>query len=592
MKKSIFTIFTSLFFCWHSLYSLDTLYRTPPNIVLILVDDAALMDFGCYGGEASTPNIDRLANQGTMFLNHHALLMCAPSRSMLLTGHDSHQTGIPNLPVFTPPEYMSKPNYEGILNDKVYTVATRLKDKGYHTYISGKWHLGHTDKTLPTKRGFDRSYILDASGADNYEHKPYLPIQSSKPPWFKDGQRIDLPEDFYSSKNLVDEMINFMEETPKDDNPFFAYIAFQAIHIPVQVPKEYTEKYIETYEKGWGTIRQKRFDNAKKLNLIPSDAPLGDMLPVLQKWDALSEDEKKYKAKAMAVNAGMLEAMDVHIGRYLQYLEAKGKLENTVFVITSDNGPEASSVGDVKSMKAWMKYKGYHTDYERLGEKGSFNYIGPEFASAAASPSSYFKFYAGEGGLRVPLIFSGANIPIGNSINGFSLISDITPTLVSIAGIKNPKEAPVGPMTGKNLLPLIKSEKEFVYNPNEPIAIEAAGHSALFKGDMKIVRNGRPYGDGEWRMYNLKKDPGEIYDLKNQEPQKFAKLIRDYSDYTKKYDVLEMGINYEPLNEIQNKFIVKLGRAVRPWLIGLVILIIGIILWSRKRRNHLNISKK
>ena len=433
---------------------------------------------------------------------------------------------------------------------------------------------------------------MDASGADNYEHKPYLPIQSSKPPWFKDGQRIDLPEDFYSSKNLVDEMINFMEETPKDDNPFFAYIAFQAIHIPVQVPKEYTEKYIETYEKGWGTIRQKRFDNAKKLNLIPSDAPLGDMLPVLQKWDALSEDEKKYKAKAMAVNAGMLEAMDVHIGRYLQYLEAKGKLENTVFVITSDNGPEASSVGDVKSMKAWMKYKGYHTDYERLGEKGSFNYIGPEFASAAASPSSYFKFYAGEGGLRVPLIFSGANIPIGNSINGFSLISDITPTLVSIAGIKNPKEAPVGPMTGKNLLPLIKSEKEFVYNPNEPIAIEAAGHSALFKGDMKIVRNGRPYGDGEWRMYNLKKDPGEIYDLKNQEPQKFAKLIRDYSDYTKKYDVLEMGINYEPLNEIQNKFIVKLGRAVRPWLIGLVILIIGIILWSRKRRNHLNISKK
>ena len=592
MKKSVLAI---LFLWGHFLLGQDvqdSLNISPPNIVLIVVDDAALMDFGCYGGEASTPNIDRLANQGTMFLNHHALLMCAPSRSMLLTGHDSHQTGIPNLPIFTPPEYVTKPGYQGILNDKVYTVATRLKGKGYHTYISGKWHMGHTDKTLPTKKGFDRSYILDASGADNYEHKPYLPTQSSKPPWFKDGQRIDLPEDFYSSKNLVDEMINFMEETPKDNNPFFAYIAFQAIHIPVQAPKEYTEKYIETYEKGWGTIRQKRYDNAKKLNLISSDAPLGDMLPVLQKWNALSEDEKKYKAKAMAVNAGMLEAMDVHIGRYLQYLEKTGKIENTVFVITSDNGPEASSVGDVKSMKAWMKYTGYHTDYERLGEKGSFNYIGPEFASAAASPSSYFKFYAGEGGLRVPLIFSGANIPNGNSINGFSLISDITPTLVSIAGIENPKEAPVGPMTGKNLLPLIKSEKEFVYNPDESIAIEAAGHSALFKGDMKIVRNGRPYGDGIWRLYNLRKDPGETYDLKETHPQKFAEMIRDYSDYTEKYGVLEMGINYEPLLEIQNKFVAKLGKRIRPWLLVIIALMVGIIFWRRKKRKKMNISKE
>ena len=567
--------------------SQDSLNTSPPNIVLIVVDDAALMDFGCYGGEASTPNIDRLANQGTMFLNHHALLMCAPSRSMLLTGHDSHLTGIPNLPIFTPPEYTNKPDYNGILNDKVYTVATRLKDKGYHTFISGKWHMGHTDKTLPTKRGFDRSYILDASGADNYEHKPYLPTQSSKPPWFKDGQRIDLPKDFYSSRNLVDEMINFMEEAPQDDDPFFAYIAFQAIHIPVQVPKEFTEKYIETYEKGWGAIRQQRYENAKKNNLIPTEAPLGNMLPVLQKWEALSEEEKKYKAKAMAVNAGMLEAMDFHIGRYLEYLEKTGEMENTVFVITSDNGPEASSVGDVKSMKAWMKYQGYHTDYERLGEKGSYNYIGPEFASAAASPSSYFKFYAGEGGLRVPLIFSGANIPTGNSINAFSLISDITPTLVSIAGIENPKEAPVGPMTGKNLFPLIKSEKEFVYKPDEPIGIEAAGHSALFKGDMKLVRNGRPFGDGIWRLYNLKTDPGETHDLKESQPQKFAELIHDYDDYTKKYGVLEMGINYEPLLEIQNKFIAKLGKRIRPWLLVIIAFMFGIIIWRRKKRKHL-----
>lgn len=588
MKKSTFIFLFFLFLNWNLLPAQDSLKNISPNIVLILVDDAALMDFGCYGGEANTPNIDRLAKGGTMFLNHHASPMCAPSRSMLMTGYDSHLTGVPNLPIFTPPEYADKPGYQGVLNNKVYTVATRLKKKGYHTYTTGKWHLGHSEETLPTKRGFDRSYILDASGADNYQHRPYLPTQSSKPPWYKDGELIDLPEDFYSSKNLVDEMIQFMEEAPEDENPFFSYLAFQAIHIPVQAPKEFTEKYIDTYERGWGAIRQQRYENAKRLSIIPSDAPLGDMLPVLKKWESMSEDEKKYKAKAMAVNAGMLEAMDFHIGRYVQYLESKGKLDNTIFIITSDNGPEASSVGSVASMKMWLKYVGYNQDYERLGEKGSYNYIGAEFASAAASPSSFFKFYAGEGGLRVPLIFSGPKIPSDTSIVAFSMITDITPTILSLAGIDKPEIALTGSMTGKNLFPVIKGEIENAYASNESIGMEAAGQCALFKGDLKLVRNGRPYGDGEWRMYNLKKDPGETYDLKNEQPQNFAELINDYSDYTKKYGVLEMGINYEPLNEIQNKFVAKLGKSIRPWLLGFVLLLVGFIYWRRRRRQMSN----
>lgn len=564
--------------------SLTTKNTEAPNIVLILVDDAALMDFGAYGGEAATPNIDRLANGGTIFTNYHTSPMCAPSRSMLLTGYDSHLTGVPNLPIFTPPEIATRPGYEGILNNKVETVATRLKRKGYHTYVTGKWHLGHTEETLPSKRGFDRTYILDASGADNYEHKPYLPTQDSKPPWFKDGQRVDLPEDFYSSRNLVDEMISFMEETPKDDNPFFAFLAFQAIHIPVQAPKEFTEKYIEVYEQGWGAIRHQRFENAKKLGFIPENAQLGDMLPVLQKWDNLSEEDKKFNAKAMAVNAGMLEAMDFHIGRYIKYLEDKGEFDNTVFIITSDNGPEASSTGSVKSMSLWLKYEGYHRDYDRLGEKGSFNYIGPEFASAAASPSAFFKFYAGEGGLRAPLIFSGPNIPISESKTAFSMVTDITPTILSIAGIEQPKEAAAGPMTGKSLFPLINNETDIVYDPDETIGMEAAGQCALYKGNMKLVRNGRPYGDGIWRLYNLAVDPGETNDLAKSSPGLFAEMIKHYSDYTTKYGVLEMGINYEPLSEIQNKLKAQLQKAIRPWFFGFLVLLVGLYIWKRTKK--------
>ena len=553
---------------------------------MILVDDAALQDFGAYGGEAATPYIDMLAQNGTLFTQYRATLMCAPSRAMLLTGYDSHLTGVPNLPIFTPPEYADKPGYKGILNKEVETIATRLKRQNYQTYTTGKWHLGHTEATLPSKRGFDRTYILDASGADNYDHKPYLPTQESKPPWFKDGERIDLPDDFYSSKNLVDEMIQFMEEEENTEVPFFAYLAFQAIHIPVQAPKEYTEKYISTYEQGWDVIKQQRFEKAKILNLIPTDAVMGSMPEGLRPWSDLDAEKQRYMAKAMAVNAGMLESMDYHVGRYIKYLKTQNKFDNTTFIITSDNGPEASAVGDVKSMQLWMKYvAGYHTDYDRLGEQGSFNYIGPEFASACAGPSAFFKFYAGDGGLRVPLIMSGVGIPQGETESAFCRVTDITPTILSLAGIDKPKRAPAGPMTGRSIYPLLTNEKEKIYEDNEPIGIEAAGHGALYKGDYKLVRNGRPYGDGIWRLYNIKSDPGETQNLSDVQPAKFNELIKDYDDYTKEFGVLEMGINYEPLNEIQSKFLAQLQQSIRPWLIGFLVLIIGIFLVRKMRRS-------
>lgn len=556
----------------------DTL--TPrPNIVLILVDDAALMDFGAYGGEASTPNIDKLANRGTMFTNYRTSPSCAPSRAMLLTGMDSHLTGVPNLPLFLPPEQVGEPGYEGILNDKVQTVATRLKQNGYSTYITGKWHLGHTDKTLPTKRGFDRSFILDASGADNYEHKAYLPTQS-KPPWYEDGQLIDLPTDFYSSRNLVDKMMQFMEEDTHQDNPFFAYLAFQAIHIPVQAPKEFIDKYEGVYDKGWDEIKKERFEKSKALGLVPAGVDMGAMLPQLTRWETESADDKKLKAKAMAVNAAMLEAMDFHIGRYMEYLAKKGELDNTVFVITSDNGPEASDPSLVPGMDLWLKSVGYHRAYETLGEKGSWNFIGPQFASAAAGPSSYFKFYAGEGGLRVPLIISGASLPKGQKKDAFSFVTDVTPTILDIAGIANERT----PFSGRSLYPVIKGDTNRVYQAAEAIGVEVAGHSALYKNGNKLVRNGLPYGDNIWRVYNLQTDPGEMQDLAATDKALFDDMMKEYKQYASTVGVLEMPLNYSVMGEIQRKIKVQIVDKVTPWLIGLVVLLIG--LFVRRRRSR------
>lgn len=577
MKSTL--LFGLLFFTCATLALADSTTRRP-NIVLILADDVGLMDFGVYGGEAATPNIDKLANKGTIFTNHHASPMCAPSRAMLMTGYDSHLTGVPNLPLFLPPDYSNKPGYEGILNDRVQTVATRLKHSGYRTFMTGKWHLGHTAETLPSKRGFDRTFILNASGADNYEHKAYLPGQI-KPPWYEDGKEIELPEDFYSSRNLVDKMIEFLEEAPSDGHPFFSFLSFQAIHIPVQAPKEFVDKYRGVYESGWDELRNKRFEKAKALGLVPAEANLGEMLPSLQKWDNLSAEDKQMKANGMAVNAAMLEAMDFHIGRYMEYLEQRGELDNTVFIITSDNGPEGSDAVQVAGMGLWMQSVGYHRDNDRLGQKGYFGFIGPEFASASAGPSAFFKFYAGEGGLRTPLIFSGPGIPAGEKKHAFSFITDITPSILDIAGVNISPNSPEIPLTGKSLYPVIQDQSEWVYEADEPIGMEAARQSALFLGDMKLVRNGNPYGDGKWRMYNLKYDPGETKDLASGNPEQFEKLMQHYKDYSAKVGVIEMPEDYDVYVEIQYKFLRKIRDNGWPWLLGFVVLSLGFFMRKR-----------
>ena len=139
-------------------------------------------------------------------------------------------------------------------------------------------------------------------------------------------------------------------------------------------------------------------------------------------------------------------------------------------------------------------------------------------------------------------------------------------------------------MTGKSLLPAIGDESALVYREDEPIGVEAAGHSALFKGDYKVTRNARPLGDLKWRLYNIKKDPGETNDLSESHPRLFAELIKDYADYTQKMGVLEMGSEYEAQVELANKIAAIIGIAIQPWLIGFIVTLVGLFVWRRRVR--------
>lgn len=564
----------------------------PPNLVVLLMDDAAFMDLGVYGGEARTPNIDALAAAGSMFTRYYTSPLCSPSRAMLLTGMDNHLTGVSTIPEVLPKEHEGKPGYTMRLEPGVATLAERLKPLGYRTLMSGKWHLGSGEGDLPSFHGFDRSFALDASGADNWEDKSYMPYYADAP-WYEDGAPAKLPDDFYSSKFIVDQMITYLNEVA-DEAPVFAYLAFQAVHIPVQAPAEFTANYDGVYDAGWDEVRRARWERAKALGFIPEAAGLAPIAAPLRPWTSLTPDEQKLYAARMEVNAGMIEAMDFHIGRLVEHLKASGRYDNTVFIITSDNGPEPTRGDDDRRLKLWMDMNGYHLGLEGMGEKGSWGFIGPEWAMAAASPHDKFKFLGSEGGIRVPFILAGASLAEGARIDARAHVADIAPTLLALAG--GPSElAGAKPMTGRSLLPLLRGEANAVYSPDDAIVIEVSGNAAVIRGDHKLTRNQKPHGDGIWRLYDLTKDPGETEDLSAALPDLRTQLLAEYAAYVERVGVLEVPEGYNSLAEVTRHTMARQSEQYRPFLIGGALFLIALIggaiwLWRRMRarRGRLN----
>ncbi len=554
-----------------------------PNIVMIVVDDAALMDFGAFGGEARTPNIDRLARQGAMFSAYHTSPLCSPSRAMLLTGLDNHRAGVATIEEVLPPAQRGKHGYGLHFETGVLTIADRLRAGGYRTLMAGKWHLGHGPGDLPNSHGFDRSLALDASGADNWAAKPYMPYYKEAP-WFEDGRKARMPKAYYSSDLLVDRLTGYIDEKPAGSQPFFAYLAFQAVHIPVQAPKAYSDHYRGRFDGGWTAVRQARAARAKALGLIPADAPVADMPAFARAWDSLPPKEKALYARTMEVYSGMLEAMDADIGRLMTHLTERGELDNTLFVITSDNGPEPSDPVHAPGMDLWMALHGYRWKLDGLGEKGSLTYIGRDWASALSAPGSLFKFYAAEGGLHVPLIISGPGIAAGTRVSSPAFAIDITPTLADFA------QAPAAPgalaMDGASLRPVLTGQSPRTHDPDQPIGVEVSGNSALFLGDFKVTRNRPPIGDGRWRLYDLKADPGETRDLAAAQPERFQAMLADYAAYEARVGVQALPPGYTTDRQLAGNAIAKQGGVIVAAVGGLVLAILGLIGWLVWRRRR------
>ena len=561
-----------------------------PNIVVLVADDWGYSDVGAFGSEIATPNIDTLAREGVRFSDFHVTASCSPTRSMLLTGVDNHRNGVGNMPETMPDEHLGKPGYSGVLNDNAITVASLLRDAGYHTYITGKWHLGKTPDTLPDNRGFDRSFIQADSGSDNWEERPYAPLYD-KAAWFENGQPAHLPKDYYSSTFIVDKALEYIAADRQGGKPFFAYLGFQANHVPVQAPREMIDKYRGRYDQGWTALREARRDRAVALGLIPPGVGMQTMASTAD-WNAFDEHEKRYEARRMEVYAGMAETMDQQIGRFIAHLKATGEYDNTVFVFLSDNGSEPTDPYTIPAVRLWLEMN-YTRQLERLGSKGAFTSIGPSWASAAASPLGGYKFFAGEGGLRTPLIVAGVPGIQANQISrAFTHVTDIVPTLLEVAGVPAHKSEYQGravePLIGSSLVPVLQGSAERVHPEDQPIGYELSGSAALFKGDYKLVKSLKPVGNEQWHLYNIVTDPGEVIDLQQQMPERFQRMQADYAEYARVNGVLPMPVGYDYMHQgqmyaLKHVVIPKL-KAAAPPIVAMIGLLVGVWVWRRRRQ--------
>ncbi len=522
-----------------------------PNIIIVLLDDVGFADLGAYGSEVSMPNIDQLAANGVRFTNFHAAAACSPSRGMLLTGVDNHLVGMGNMIEIMADNQFDQPGYEGFMGYSVVTLPTLLRDAGYHTYMAGKWHLGKTKESIPAARGFERSISLMESGADNFEKKSYLPLYDTVH-FYEDFEEVDLPDDFFSTDYYTDRLIEYIGKDRDDGKPFFAYLSLQAQHYPLQAPEEYIKKYDGVYDVGWDEIRAQRYARQVEMGLMPAGLSLPP-IAAAPTWDSLSDEDRRLYAKRQAVYSGMLENVDANMGRLMTYLEEIGEAGNTVIVFMSDNGADNNE--QEKIFPEWYAAN-FDLSYERMGLEGSYVNYGPGWAGASSTPLTLFKGAASEGGMRVPMIISGpAGIRSGVDTDAFAFVTDITPTLLEVAGVTSPTGSYAGkevhPVDGKSMLSFLRGDSDAVHGAGETVLYEMAGSAAVFRDGYKLIRNNPPFGDRQWRLYRPLQDPAEVNDLAKAEPGKVAEMLAAYERFADEVNLITVPDDYDVMLQRQ-----------------------------------------
>jgi arylsulfatase len=507
--------------------------QSRPNILLVVADDLGYSDIGAFGSEILTPNLDELAARGMLLTNFYSGPTCSVTRSMLMTGMDSHIAGLGNMAETVADNQMGQPGYEGHLSARVDTVAEILKSAGYHTYMAGKWHLGmHPDRS-PRRRGFEQSFAMlygagshfsDMAGGDAHRH----------PVLYRDnGLLIDeLSDDFYSTTFYTDRIIEQINSNVDDGRPFFAYLAYTAPHWPLQAPDSIIDKYRGSYDRGYDSVRQGRFAAQQKLGLFDSSIQAPQRPSYVKPWVDLSDQERTYHARNMEIYAAMVDYMDTGIGRVIDYLDKRDQLDNTIIVFISDNGAEHwdhnSAPPPIGEFAA-----NFDNSAENSGREGSFVLYGSEWAHVSNTPFSRYKGTTYEGGIRSPAVISWPDkIASGQVSRAITHSSDWLPTFAELAG------AGTQNVSGKSLVALLTGSVEQVRDSNETVGMEIWGKRGIIANGYKLVSSGKPNELVDWELYNLQADPGEQIDLTQRQPEVFNSMLKHWNDYVANNNVI------------------------------------------------------
>jgi arylsulfatase len=525
--------------------------KASPNILLIVADDLGYSDIGSFGGEISTPVLGQLASEGLRFSGFHVLPTCSPTRAALISGNDNHVAGMGVMSEFIYPEIAGLPGYAGHLADQVATIPEILREAGYHTYMAGKWHLGEEDEQSPFSRGFEQTFTMMNGGGSHWADMRAL-SESQGMIYRRNGERLaKLPEDFYSSKDYTDALIEFIDSNHGDGKPFFAYLSYTAPHDPLHAPSEYIKRYNGKYDAGWDALALQRLANLKELGLVPENV---DDIPanfMTTRWNTLNVEERRKYARDMEVYAAMVEYMDMSVGRLFDYLRANALYDNTLIVFFSDNGANGAHATAYPGNAEGGYLATFNNTLDNRGRPNSFVDMGPGWAQASSAPFRLFKSFTTQGGIKSPLIakMPGEMTLRGQWSHAFLHVMDMMPTFLELARVAYPETLdgrPIKQPIGKSIVPILSGVAKSIRG-GEGVGYELFEMKAYIQDEWKLLRLPEPFGAGKWQLYDIDKDPGEIHDVSDNYPNIKAMLIEAWQEYAERNEVYDHKGRFDAL---------------------------------------------
>jgi len=513
-----------------------------PNVVVVLLDDTGFAQFGCFGSDIDTPNVDALAAGGLQYTNFHVAPLCSPTRASLLTGRSQHAVGMRGVSNWR----TGFPNQLGHISSHAATIAEVLQAEGYGTYCVGKWHLAPTQDISaagpfdqwPLARGFDRFYGFLEGETDQFHPELTVDNHRAEPPATAD-------EGYHLSEDMIDQLLLMLSDSKgiRPDRPFFAYVPFGATHAPHQAPQSYLDKYRGRYDEGWDIVRQRWFERQIATGVIREGTELAPRNPGVDAWDTLPENQQKFACRLQEAFAAFLDHTDDQIGRLVEGLRAMGELDNTIFVVLADNGAsqEGGPFGVMHEMKFFNGLLESPDDVidriDDIGGPNSHTNYPWGWAQCGNSPFKWYKQNTHEGGVHVPMVLhwpAGINPDqAGTKRNQFVNVSDITPTIYELLGVTPPtvfKGVEQMPVTGDSFVstiedptaPATNTLQYFENGGSRAVIVEQQG--VWFKAVARH-QGGTAFDDDTWELYRLSDDMSECKDLASTMPDKLDELI-------------------------------------------------------------------